>query len=128
MVTTHETNYYGPYSDGPLNFLLLDPSFTAMLRLMRQKVTVETLKQFMRELAAAARTPGKVYLTGGATALLLGFREQTIDIDLKFDPEPEGVFEAIASLKQRLNLNIELASPDDFGVKIQSLASISAVA
>src|SRR5437867_13034841 len=81
---------------------------------MRRKVTTDTLKQFMRELAAAARTPGKVYFTGGATALLLGFREQTIDIDLKMDPEPEGAFEAIAQLKNRLNLNVELASPDDF--------------
>jgi hypothetical protein len=81
---------------------------------MRQKVTIRTLEQFMRELAAAARSPGKVYLTGGATALLLGFREQTIDIDLKLDPEPEGAFEAIAVLKNRLDLNVELASPDDF--------------
>lgn len=68
----------------------------------------------MRELAAASRSPGKVYLTGGATALLLGFREQTIDIDLKLDPEPQGAFEAIALLKDRLNVNVELASPDDF--------------
>jgi len=45
---------------------------------MRRKVTVEKLQQFMKELAAAARSPGKVYLTGGATALLLGFRDQTI--------------------------------------------------
>jgi hypothetical protein len=81
---------------------------------MRPNVTTETLKQFMQELAAAARSPGKVYFTGGATALLLKFREQTIDIDLKFDPEPKGAFEAIAVLKNRLNVNVELASPDDF--------------
>lgn len=81
---------------------------------MRRKVTIETLNQFMRELAAAARGPGKVYFTGGVTALLLGFREQTIDIDLKLDPEPEGAFEAIAALKNRLELNVELAAPDDF--------------
>src|SRR2546430_7425261 len=81
---------------------------------MRKQVTIETLKQFMRELAAAARSPGKVYFTGGATALLLGFREQTIDIDLKLEPEPEGAFEAIAVLKNSLDLNVELASPDDF--------------
>jgi hypothetical protein len=55
-----------------------------------------------------------VYITGGSTALLLGFREQTIDIDLKLDPEPAGAFEAIAMLKDRLDLNVELASPDDF--------------
>jgi hypothetical protein len=81
---------------------------------MRRRVSVETLKQFMHELAKAAKSPGKVYFTGGATALLLGFREQTIDIDLKLDPEPEGAFEAIAVLKNQLNLNVELASPDDF--------------
>src|SRR6266849_1839566 len=81
---------------------------------MRRKVTIESLRQFMQELAAAARSPGKVYFTGGATALLLGFREQTIDIDIKLDPEPEGAFEAIAVLKNDLNLNVELASPDDF--------------
>ena len=68
----------------------------------------------MQKLAAAARSPGKVYFTGGVTALLLGFREQTIEIDLKLDPEPAGAFEAIARLKERLDLNVELASPDDF--------------
>ena len=81
---------------------------------MRRRVSLATLKQFMKELAAAARSPGNVYFTGGATALLLGFREQTIDVDLKLDPEPQGVFEAIARLKNRLNLNVELASPEDF--------------
>src|SRR3989442_3000383 len=81
---------------------------------MRRKVTVQTLKEFMQKFASAARSPGKVYFTGGATALLLGFREQTIDIDLKLDPEPEGVFEAIAALKNRLDLNAKLASPADF--------------
>ena len=81
---------------------------------MRRKVTNETLDRFMRELAAASRSPGKVYFTGGVTALLLGFRQQTIDIDLKLDPEPEGAFEAIAVLKNRLDLNVELAAPDDF--------------
>jgi len=81
---------------------------------MRRKVTAEKLRQFMKELAAAARSPGKVYLTGGATALLLGFRDQTIDIDLRLDPEPGGVFEAIAQLKNRLDINVELASPADF--------------
>src|SRR5919109_2868697 len=81
---------------------------------MRRKVTNDTLQEFMKELAGAARSRGKVYFTGGATALLLNFREQTIDIDLKLDPEPQGAFEAIAALKDRLNLNVELASPDDF--------------
>jgi Nucleotidyltransferase of unknown function (DUF6036) len=81
---------------------------------MRRSVSVETLKRFMQELAAAARSPGKVYFTGGATSLLLGFRPQTIDIDLRLDPEPGGVFEAIAVLKNQLDINVELACPADF--------------
>ena len=68
----------------------------------------------MEKLAEAAQSPGKVYFTGGATALLLGFREQTLDLDIKLDPEPKGAFEAIAHLKNTLDLNIELASPADF--------------
>jgi hypothetical protein len=81
---------------------------------MRRKLTKETLHQFMRELGAAAQGPGKVYLAGGATALLLGFREQTLDVDLKLDPEPKGAFEAIARLKNKLDVNVELVAPDDF--------------
>lgn len=41
---------------------------------MRRRVTKAALQRFMEELAKAARSPGKVYFTGGATALLLGFR------------------------------------------------------
>lgn len=70
--------------------------------------------EFMRELATAATSPGSVFFTGGATALLLGFREQTLDVDIRLDPEPAGVFETIAHLKNRLDINVELASPADF--------------
>jgi hypothetical protein len=57
---------------------------------------------------------GCIYLTGGATALLHGWRPMTVDVDLKADPEPSGYFESIATLKDELSLNIELASPSDF--------------
>jgi len=51
---------------------------------------------------------------GGATALLYGWRSSTIDVALKADPEPSGFFEAIAAIKDSLDLNIELAAPDQF--------------
>jgi hypothetical protein len=38
----------------------------------------------------------------------------TIDIDLKPDPEPPGFFEALPHLKEELDINIELACPDQF--------------
>lgn len=81
---------------------------------MTRKVTKERLEQFMREWGAAARSPDKAHFTEGAAALLLGFREQSVDVDMRLAPEPKGAFEAIAVLKDKLDLNVELASPDDF--------------
>ena len=68
----------------------------------------------MRELGRRARGPGRVYLIGGASALLEGWRSTTVDIDLKLDPEPAGIFEAIDQLKNELDVNVELVSPDQF--------------
>lgn len=81
---------------------------------MRHFVDRSKLQRFMEELGNRATSPGTVYLTGGSTALLLGFREQTVDIDIKLDPEPAGAFRAIADLKESLELSVELASPDQF--------------
>lgn len=64
------------------------------------------------ELGRRARGSGRVYLTGGATALLHGWHTSTVGIDLKLDPEPAGAFEAIAELKDELDVNVELAAPD----------------
>ena len=68
----------------------------------------------MEALGRRVNGPGTIYLTGGATALLFGWREKTIDVDIKADPEPLGLFEAIAELKESLDANVELASPDLF--------------
>jgi hypothetical protein len=68
----------------------------------------------MEALGRLVKSPGRIYLTGGATALLHGWRPMTVDVDLKADPEPGGLFEAIAILKNELAVNIELACPSDF--------------
>lgn len=81
---------------------------------MRAESNAQRVRLLMTALGSAARGPGSVYFTGGATAVLLGWRETTIDVDLKLDPEPPGLFEALPRLKDELDLNIELASPDDF--------------
>lgn len=72
------------------------------------------VRELMRRLGQEARGAGRVYLVGGASAVLVGWRETTVDVDLKLDPEPRGVFEAIARAKEALDMNIELAAPDDF--------------
>lgn len=81
---------------------------------MRSGVDPSKLHAFIDAIGKAAQGPGRIYLVGGASALLLGIRDQTIDIDIKLDPEPKAIFEAIAGLKNRLSVNVELASPDDF--------------
>lgn len=68
----------------------------------------------MTLLAREACGSGSVYFTGGASALLVGWRSSTVDIDIRLDPEPSGIFQAIAKIKRDLNINIELASPQDF--------------
>ena len=79
-----------------------------------QQLTKEKLLDFLGRLGASARNPGACFITGGSSAILLGWRETTIDVDLKFDPEPAGVFDAIPALKRSLHLNVELACPSDF--------------
>ena len=70
------------------------------------------LEAFMVALGQRVRGAGAIYLAGGATALWFGWRAVTIDVDIKPDPEPAGLFEAIARLKDELDINIELAAPD----------------
>jgi len=81
---------------------------------VREPLDIERLRRFLEALGAAAKGPGKVYLTGGATAVSYGWRARTIDVHLRLDPEPAGAFEAIAHLKDTLDTNVELASPSDF--------------
>ncbi len=81
---------------------------------MRASVDPARIHQLIQELGRRVRGPGRIYLTGGASALLEGWRDTTVDIDLKIDPEPPGVFEAIAELKTEMDINIELAAPDHF--------------
>lgn len=81
---------------------------------MRAPVDPAKVRQLLRELGRRARGPGRVYLIGGASALLEGWRSTTVDVDLKLDPEPPGIFEAIGQLKNELDVNVELVSPDQF--------------
>jgi len=82
--------------------------------IMRSDTDIEKTKKLLEYLGKHVLGPGRLYLTGGATALLHGIRGTTVDIDCKFDPEPKGVFEAIQNAKLDLDMNIELASPDHF--------------
>lgn len=81
---------------------------------MRSNVDSVNLRTFMRELARLSRAAGRVYLTGGASAVLLEWRPVTIDVDLKIVPDSGAVLTAIRDLKEKLDINVEFASPEDF--------------
>lgn len=81
---------------------------------MRHPVTLDRLSRFMRTLGTLATEPGRIYLTGGASAVLLDWRSSTIDIDLKIIPESDKLLRQLPALKEQFEINVEFASPDDF--------------
>jgi hypothetical protein len=81
---------------------------------MRESLTADGVRSFMSGLADAVRTPRRVYVMGGASAVLLAWRTATIDLDLKLIPETDELLRSLPQLKKQLHINIELASPDDF--------------
>ncbi len=81
---------------------------------MRELADSTRIERFMLELGRAVDVDGRVYLAGGATAVLHGWRDTTIDVDIKLIPDRDEILREIPRLKERLNLNIELAAPSDF--------------
>ena len=80
---------------------------------MRREVGKDILQEFFKEFSKPFKSQCSVYILGGASALVYGWRASTHDIDLKIIPDSEA-FNVIAKLKDTLSVNIELASPDDF--------------
>jgi len=81
---------------------------------VRRELTRDALRELMEELvrsAPAGRT-FRVYIVGGGTAVLAGWRAATIDADLWADRDE--VFRDIQAIKERLQLNIEFARPEEF--------------
>lgn len=49
-----------------------------------------------------------------ATAVLNGWRETTVDIDLSFVPDRDDLYRSIPEIKEKLHINVEMAAPSDF--------------
>jgi hypothetical protein len=81
---------------------------------MREVVDREKIERVMRALGDAADRDIRVYFAGGATAVLIGWRAATVDIDLVAVPEADALMRAIPALKESLAVNIEIASPAHF--------------
>jgi hypothetical protein len=74
----------------------------------------ERIDSLLQALGREADSDGGAYLTGGVTAVLVGWRPTTIDVDILFEPESDRLLRAVARLKNELRMNVELASPGDF--------------
>jgi uncharacterized nucleotidyltransferase DUF6036 len=81
---------------------------------MRELTDAARLRRFMQALGAEADRESRVYFTGGATAVLLGWRPTTIDADISLVPESDRLLRALPRLKESLHMNVELASPAHF--------------
>lgn len=81
---------------------------------MREAADAEQIARLARELGRVVPPGSRMYLTGGATAVLEGWRESTVDIDVRFEPDSDAALSRIRDLKEELDVNVELASPLDF--------------
>jgi len=82
---------------------------------VRNELTRDRLRGLMKEIAKRAPRRGgpfHVYLVGGGTAVLAGWREASIDADLF--SEQKAVFRDIQEIKEHLNLNVEFVRPEYF--------------
>ena len=92
---------------------------------MRRPVDAGRVRDFMRALGAEADRETRVYFTGGATAVLYGWRSSTLDLDIKIVPDDDRLLRAIPRLKESHEINVELASPDAFIPEVPGWASRS---
>jgi len=81
---------------------------------MREVADTVKIHRFMNALAQTTTTPVQVYFTGGATAVLIGWRASTIDVDIHLIPDDDRLLRGIPRLKDDLQINVELACPAHF--------------
>lgn len=83
---------------------------------MRPNVDKGQIENFLKNLGRAFRKPGRIYLVGGAALVHMGIRSgstQDIDVDVRAADEDE-MMESIRQLKDKMQVNVEFASPGDF--------------
>lgn len=81
---------------------------------MRRLADRERIEAFLAALAREAEVDTNLFVVGGTSAVLVGWRPTTIDLDIVLRPESDAMLRAIPALKERLQINVELASPDQF--------------
>jgi hypothetical protein len=82
---------------------------------MRADADKARIDRLLAELGKHGQSGDRIYVAGGTSAVQAGWREFTQDVDIRIESEnDEPLLRAIAALKERLDVNVELASPLDF--------------
>jgi hypothetical protein len=71
------------------------------------------IESFIHEVARAVHWPTRVYFVGGATAVLVGWRESAVTLNVHCVGDEE-LGPTLSRLKESLGIPIGLASPDRF--------------
>jgi hypothetical protein len=80
-------------------------------------ITTQALQDFLEQLGQCYRHPGRLYLVGGSSLILVAAKVSTLDIDIQFDipGEYHDVFiRCLREISRQLQLPVEQASPDQF--------------
>src|SRR4051812_12320026 len=81
---------------------------------VRRPVDRDKIRRFMEALGAEVEDETRLYFTSGASAVMLGLRPSTNELDIKVEPESDRLFRALPRLEEALDLNIEIATTDQF--------------
>jgi hypothetical protein len=81
------------------------------------EVTSQVLHEFLAQLGRCYHHPGRIYLVGGSSLILVAAKVSTLDVDIQFEVPPEHHDEFIRCLRdisRQRQVAIEQASPDQF--------------
>ena len=81
---------------------------------MRPDVDCDRVLALLSAIGKRLRTAHTLYLVGGSSAVLVGWRLSTRDVDVRPEPDSDELLRVLYELKNVLDINIELASPLDF--------------
>lgn len=81
---------------------------------MRGDADRDRIEKLLITLGRRIQAPHTLYLAGGASAVIEGWRASTLDVDLRPEPDSDEILHALSELKEDLDINLEPASPLDF--------------
>jgi hypothetical protein len=72
---------------------------------MRKRASRDRVIAIMRRLGREPGARGRIYFTGGASAVLDGWRETTVDIDVEIEGDAERLLRSLVAIKDELHVS-----------------------